>query len=74
MSTEFTKLFCRQSLVFEAMFSEDNGNDVKVFEKIKNMSDGAFEDFLRYFYFGTIRSEDNAMEFSEWQLYLASQL
>ena len=51
-----------QSSVFESMFSEDNGDDVKVFEKIKNMSDGAFEDFLRYFYFGTMRSEDNAME------------
>ena len=30
-------------------------------KKIKNMSDVAFEDFLRYFYFGTIKSEDNAM-------------
>ena len=26
------------------------------------MSDDVFDDFLRYFYFGTIRSEDNAME------------
>ena len=30
-------------------------------KKVKNMSHDAFEDFLRYFYFGTIRSEDNAM-------------
>ena len=55
-------ILAAQSSVFESMFSEDNGDDVKVFEKIKNMSDDAFEDFLRYFYFGTIRSEDNAME------------
>ena len=33
----------------------------KKIKKIKNMSHDAFEDFLRYFYFGTIRSEDNAM-------------
>ena len=55
-------ILAAQSSVFDSMFSEDNGDDVKVFEKIKNMSDDAFEDFLRYFYFGTIRSEDNAME------------
>ena len=51
-----------QSSVFESMFNENDGDDVKVFEKIKIMSDDAFEDFLRYFYFGTIRSEDNATE------------
>ena len=51
-----------QSSVFESMFNEEHGDSVKVFEKIKSMSDDAFEDFLRYFYFGTIRSEDNAME------------
>ena len=51
-----------QSSVFESMFNEDNEDGVKVFEKIKIMSDDAFEDFLRYFYFATIRSEDNAME------------
>ena len=55
-------ILAAQSSVFDSMFSEDNGDDIKVFEKIKNMSDDAFEDFLRYFYFGSIRSEDNAME------------
>ena len=55
-------ILAAQSSVFDSMFSENNGDDIKVFEKIKNMSDDAFEDFLRYFYFGTIRSEDNALE------------
>ena len=48
-----------QSSVFESMFNKD---DVKVLQEIKIMSDDAFEDFLRYFYFGSIRCADNAIE------------
>ena len=51
-----------QSSVFAIMFNDDDGEGIKLLEKIKIMSDDTFEDFLRYFYFGTIRSEDNAME------------
>ena len=51
-----------QSSKFDSMFNEDDGDSLKFLEKIKIMSEDAFEDFLRYFYFGTIRSEDNAME------------
>ena len=54
-----------QSSVFESIFNKDDGNDVKVLEKIKLISVDAFEDFLRYFYFGSIRCAENTMELFE---------
>ena len=45
-----------QSSVIESIIQQ------RTIKKIKTMSDDAFEDFLRYFYFGSIRSENNAME------------
>ena len=54
-----------QSSVFESMFNKDDGNDVKVLEKIQLMRVDVFEDFLRYFYFGSIRCAENTIELFE---------
>ena len=48
-----------QSSVFQTMFSKDS---LKAFKMNTIVAHGAFEDFLQYFYFASIRSEDNVME------------
>ena len=50
------KVLSAQSSLIESLIQQ------RKIKKIKIMSDDAFEDFLRYFYSGLIRSESNAME------------
>ena len=59
-------IFAAQSPVFERMFKNEDLEGEQTLKNASNISEGAFEDFLRYFYNGgVIKNEDNAMELFE---------
>ena len=59
-------ILAAQSPVFERMFKNEDLEGEQTLKNASNISEGAFEDFLRYFYNGgVIKNEDNAMELFE---------
>ena len=59
-------ILAAQSSVFKGMFTGEREEEgVKVLKNVKNVSDEAFKEFLRFFYTSEVRSEENAMQLFE---------
>lgn len=58
-------ILASQSSVFNALFTNDKEKGEKCLKKLKSFDEKTFEDFLKFFYTGDIRNEDNAMELFE---------
>lgn len=58
-------ILAAQSSVFDAMFSSDTEEGANILQNIKNFSESSFSDFLRFFYTGSLKTEENATELFE---------
>lgn len=58
-------ILAAQSAVFDTMFSSDTEAGANILQNIKTFSESSFSDFLRFFYTGSIKTEENATELFE---------
>lgn len=58
-------ILATQSSVFNSLFTNNKEDGQKSLKKLKNFDEKTFEDFLKFFYTGNIRSDDNAIELFE---------
>ena len=59
-------ILAAQSSVFKGMFTGEREEEgVKVLKNVKNVSDEAFKEFLRFFYTSEVKSEENALQLFE---------
>lgn len=58
-------ILAAQSSVFDAMFISDTKEGANILQYIKNFSENSFSDFLRFFYTGSLNTEENATELFE---------